>query len=131
MSALGVGKGGHVRTVPVPTWVKAAVDNWLIAAGISAGPTFRAIYKASRIATSGFSSKVIWGVVQAECSKCGLDGVAPHDLRRYAESRIMPNRQLCGHASKGLDTARYGIVLTMPLLRVGRTTRSDWTARFQ
>jgi integrase len=106
-----VGKGGHVRTVPVPTWVKAAVDNWLIAAGISAGPTFRAIYKASRIATSGFSSKVIWGVVQAECSKCGLDGVAPHDLRRYAESRIMPNRQLCGHASKGLDTARYGIVL--------------------
>src|ERR1700685_1499594 len=70
-----VGKGGHVRTEPVPTWDKAAVDNWLITAGISAGATFRAIYKASRIATSGFSSKVIWGVVQAECSKCGLDGV--------------------------------------------------------
>jgi hypothetical protein len=24
-----VGKGGHVRTVPVPLWVKAAVDVWL------------------------------------------------------------------------------------------------------
>jgi integrase len=23
-----VGKGGHVRTVPVPTWVKVAVDAW-------------------------------------------------------------------------------------------------------
>jgi len=33
-----VGKGGHVRTVPVPAWVKLAVDNWLAAGGISTGP---------------------------------------------------------------------------------------------
>jgi integrase len=38
-----VGKGGHVRTVPVPTWVKVAVDRWLTAAGISTGQLFRAI----------------------------------------------------------------------------------------
>src|SRR4051812_43356234 len=49
-----VGKGGHVRTVPVPTWVKLAVDTWLTAAGITTGPVFRAINKAHRIATSGF-----------------------------------------------------------------------------
>jgi site-specific recombinase XerC len=60
-----VGKGGHVRTVPVPTWVKAALDNWLTASGITAGPAFRAINKAGRVATSGFSPKVIWGVVKA------------------------------------------------------------------
>ncbi len=47
-----VGKGGHVRTVPVPTWVKNAVDCWLTAAGISTGPIFRAINKAKRIATT-------------------------------------------------------------------------------
>ena len=23
-----VGKGGHVRTVPVPSWVKTAIDQW-------------------------------------------------------------------------------------------------------
>jgi site-specific recombinase XerC len=23
-----VGKGGHIRTVPIPLWVKAAVDSW-------------------------------------------------------------------------------------------------------
>src|SRR6266700_1266722 len=40
-----VGKGGHVRTVPVPTWVRVAVDGWLTAAGISTGPIFRAINK--------------------------------------------------------------------------------------
>ena len=25
-----IGKGGHVRTVPVPTWVKQTVDDWLV-----------------------------------------------------------------------------------------------------
>jgi len=30
-----VGKGGHVRTVPVPDWVRNELDDWLIAAGIS------------------------------------------------------------------------------------------------
>ena len=50
----------------------------------------------------------------------GVPGIAPHDLRRYAESRIMPNRQRCGHAHKALDTARCGIVLAVAVLRVGR-----------
>ena len=77
-----VGKGRHVRTVPVPTWVKLAVDAWLTAAGVSTGPVFRAINKARRIAPGGFSPKVIWGVVKRGSSKCGLDRLAPHDLRR-------------------------------------------------
>jgi hypothetical protein len=29
-----IGKGGHMPTVPVPTWVKGAVDNWVTAAGV-------------------------------------------------------------------------------------------------
>src|SRR6058998_2584505 len=41
-----VGKGGHVRTVPIPTWVKTAVDEWMVAAGITNGIVFRAINKA-------------------------------------------------------------------------------------
>jgi integrase len=32
------GKGGRVRTVPVPRWVKEAVDAWALAATIDAGP---------------------------------------------------------------------------------------------
>jgi len=27
-----IGKGGHIRTVPIPQWVKAAVDQWVVAA---------------------------------------------------------------------------------------------------
>jgi integrase len=86
-----VGKGGHVRTVPVPTWVKTVIDTWLTAARVTTGRIFRAINKAQKIGNSGFSPKVIWGVVKSGCSKCGLGNVAPHDLRRYAERRVMPN----------------------------------------
>jgi integrase len=88
-----------VRTVPVPTWVKVGVDRWLTAAGISTAPIFRAINKAKRIGTSGFSPKVIWGVVKAGSKKCGLDQVAPHDLRRYA--------RLCHEAGGELEQIQF------------------------
>ena len=32
-----VGKGNHVRTVPMPMWVKEAVDRWLSAASVAPG----------------------------------------------------------------------------------------------
>jgi integrase len=41
-----VGKGAHVRTVPIPAWVKSKVDAWMAAAAIAHGPVFRAINKA-------------------------------------------------------------------------------------
>ena len=33
--------GGHVRTVPVPDWVRAKLDDWLAAAAIDRGKLFR------------------------------------------------------------------------------------------
>src|ERR1700730_7867773 len=40
-----LGKAGHIRTVPIPEWVKAAVDAWKEASGISEGTLFRSINK--------------------------------------------------------------------------------------
>ena len=54
------GKGGHIRTIPVPQWVKEAVDSWTVGAGITAGPLLRSINKAGRIWGHGFTPKVIW-----------------------------------------------------------------------
>jgi site-specific recombinase XerC len=34
-----IGKGKHIRTVPVPRWAKAAIDEWVAAAGINGGVT--------------------------------------------------------------------------------------------
>jgi integrase len=95
-----MGKGGHVRTVPVPSWVKTAVDVWREAATVVSGPLFRAINKAVKIGESAFSPKVIWGVVRAACSKCGLDRVAPHDLRRTCAS-------LCHEAGGELEQIQF------------------------
>jgi len=41
-----VGKGGHIRTIPVPDWVKAGIDSWMQAAGITTGTLLRSIRKA-------------------------------------------------------------------------------------
>ncbi len=80
------GKGGHIRTVPVPDWVKRAIDEWTMSAGLISGPQFRAINKAGRTWGNGFTSKVIWSIVREGAANCGLTGLAPHDLRSYAES---------------------------------------------
>jgi hypothetical protein len=68
-----VGKGGHVRTVPIPGWVKAAVDAWTDAVNITHGPAFRAINKAGRVWGDGMSPKVLWEVVRAAAGRAGID----------------------------------------------------------
>src|SRR5437867_470613 len=77
-----VGKAHHVRTVPIPTWVKNAIDEWTVAAGITHGVLFRAINKAGRVWGDGMSPKVLWDVVRAAAGRANIDKLAPHDLRR-------------------------------------------------
>ncbi len=36
-----VGKGGHIRTIPMPDWVKRSIDDWLSVATITHGKLFR------------------------------------------------------------------------------------------
>src|SRR6202171_6525991 len=43
-----VGKGVHVRTVPVPDWVRNELNEWLIAAAIDRGKLFRRVNKVGR-----------------------------------------------------------------------------------
>src|SRR6202047_1293225 len=38
-----VGKHGRVRTIPMPTWVKVAIDAWTAAAGFTEGFVFRPV----------------------------------------------------------------------------------------
>ena len=46
-----VGKGGHIRTVPVPDWVRIELDDWLAAAAIDRGKLFRRVNKVGRTTT--------------------------------------------------------------------------------
>jgi integrase len=76
------GKGGHIRTVPVPTWVKNAVDCWAASAGLSIGRVFRAIDRFGRVWGEGLTDKVVWLIVRQAALKIGVPQLAPHDLRR-------------------------------------------------
>jgi integrase len=94
------GKGGHIRTVPMPNWVKTAIDEWAIVAGINSGPLFRAINKAGRVWGNGFTPKVIWSIVKEGAANCGLVGLAPHDLRRTCA-------RLCHQAGGELEQIQF------------------------
>ncbi len=89
-----VGKAGHVRTVPVPDWVKNAIDRWTEGAAISNGRLFRSIRKNGTVWGNGVTQNVIWYVVKACAALAGITALAPHDLRSYAEFRNMPNEEL-------------------------------------
>jgi site-specific recombinase XerD len=108
-----IGKGGHIRTVPIPQWVKAALDQWTRAAGVREGRLFRAVARTGKVWGKGISQNVVWYVVRTCCERVGLEHIAPHDLRRTC-AKLCPDsggeleqiQFLLGHASVQ-TTERY------------------------
>jgi len=108
-----IGKGGHIRTVRIPEWVKAALDEWAAAAGVSEGKIFRVVARTDKIWGDGISQNVVWYVVKGCCERAGLQHIAPHDLRRTCAKlchtsggEIEQIQVLLGHASVQ-TTERY------------------------
>jgi site-specific recombinase XerD len=77
-----IGKAGHVRTVPVPDWVKQILDAWLKAAEIRKGKLFRCVCRKGTVWGTGVTEKVVWHVVKEYAERLGIAKLAPHDLRR-------------------------------------------------
>src|SRR5271155_2640176 len=77
-----VGKHGRVRTIPMPTWVKVAIDAWTSAASVVAGHVFRPVNRADHLGGERLGEKVVWQMLQQYAEPVGVPGVAPHDLRR-------------------------------------------------
>jgi site-specific recombinase XerD len=108
-----IGKGGHIRTVPIPAWVKAALDQWTCAANIKEGKIFRRVARLGKVWGDGLSQNVVSYVVRTCCQKAGLEHIAPHDLRRTCAKlchdrggEIEQIQFLLGHASVQ-TTERY------------------------
>ena len=68
-----VGKGGHVRTVPVPDWVRTELDDWLTAAAIDRGKLFRRVNKVGRTWGEGMTVKAVWHIVRESARSIGAD----------------------------------------------------------
>ena len=95
-----IDKGGHVRTVPVPTWVKQTVDDWLVAARVVDGRLFRRVCRAGTIWGEEMTEKVVWHVVKQYAGKLGISKLAPHDLRRSCA-------RLCHNAGGELEQIQF------------------------
>ena len=95
-----IGKGGHVRTVPVPTWVKQTVDDWLVAARVADGRLFRRVCRTGTIWGEEMTEKVVWHVVKQYAGKLGISKLAPHDLRRSCA-------RLCHNAGGELEQIQF------------------------
>jgi integrase len=76
------GKAGHTRTVPIPTWVRDLLDEWLVAAKIQSGRIFRRVGKSGIVSKEPITEKTVWNVVRLYSNRIGVGKVAPHDLRR-------------------------------------------------
>jgi integrase len=107
------GKHGRVRTAPMPTWVKVAIDAWTAAASLAEGSLFRPVNRADRARGEHLGEKVVWQMLRQYADAVGVTGIAPHDLRRTcaklcraAGGELEQIQLLLGHASVQ-TTERY------------------------
>jgi len=108
-----VGKGGRIRTVPLPAWCKELVDTWLRHSGVSDGRIFRRVLKGGRIKGTAVTDNVVWYAVKRCARDAGINKLAPHDLRRTCArlchgygGELEQIQFLLGHASVQ-TTERY------------------------
>lgn len=83
-----IGKGNRVRTVPIPSWVKVALDAWRegLADALGSWPgeehwVFVPINKGGAVSGNELTPQAVYNVVTQYAEETGLP-VAAHDLRR-------------------------------------------------
>jgi site-specific recombinase XerD len=95
-----VGKGGHIRTVPVPDCVKHTIDEWMSAAHVTNGRLFRRVCRTGATWGTEMTEKVVWHVVKQYAGQLGILKLAPHHLRRSCA-------RLCHNAGGELEQIQF------------------------
>jgi integrase len=100
------GKGGRVRTVAIPLWVKKAIDGWMVAAKIEKGRLLRPLSKSGKVIGDELGDWAIWSVVEQSANEIGIEHFGAHDLRRTCAKLCRKNggdleqiKFLLGHSS--------------------------------
>ena len=105
-----VGKGNRVRSVPMPSWCKAAIDDWTMEFD---HPPLNHVFRPIMKGMGGYSTQQesmspqsIFMIVKRLAEQAGLGSISPHDLRRtFAKLAHKGRAQLeqiqlsLGHAS--------------------------------
>lgn len=105
-------KGGRVRTVPMPAWVRTAIEAWVKAAGVDGGRLLRPVNKGDKLAGDSMGAAAVYAIVHRYAERLGLQ-LAPHDLRRTfaklawkGEAKLDSIQVALGHAQLA-TTQRY------------------------
>jgi integrase len=93
------GKGGRIRTVAVPMWVKQGINAWQAAAQIEDGPLLRSLNKVAKVGES-LSDWAVWAVVTESAKQIGIERFGAHDLRRTCA-------KLCRKAGGDLEQIKF------------------------
>lgn len=111
------GKGGRVRSVVIPRWVKVTLDEWRqVAVGkasFAKSVIFRTLNRWHQVQEDAVSVDTVLDVVRLYGGMIGEPDLAPHDLRRTCASlayqggaKIKQIQIMLGHASVQ-TTERY------------------------
>jgi integrase len=133
------GKGGRIRSVPIPPWAITAVCRWQAAAGITEGALFRSVTRHGHVASRRLSPQAVFAIVKTYADKLRL-AVSPHDLRRtfarLAHIGQAPIEQIqlsLGHASAVTTEIYLGIQQNLhdaPCDHLGLTLSQDGAETF-
>jgi integrase len=100
------GKGGRIRTVAVPIWVKQGIDAWIAAAKIEKGRLLRPLSKSGKMVGEELGDWAIWSIVEQSSKQIGIEHFGAHDLRRTCAKLCRKNggdleqiKFLLGHSS--------------------------------
>lgn len=105
---------GHVVAVPRGSKLRPceALDDWLAASGIVAGPVFRAVARGGRVAPGALSDRAVADIVKERAEAAGLDPdlFAGHSLRAgFVTSALAAGADLL----KVMDVTRHTQVETL------------------
>jgi len=100
------GKGGRIRTVAVPIWVKLGIDAWTAAAKIDKGRLLRPLSKSDKMVGDELGDWAVWSVVEQSSKQNSIEHFGAHDLRRTCAKLCRKNggdleqiKFLIGHSS--------------------------------
>ncbi len=113
------GKGGRIRTVAVPIWVKQGINVWLTAAKIEEGRLFRSVKKGGKKIGESLGDWAVWAIVEQSAKEIGIERFGAHDLRRTC-AKLVPQ----GRRRSGADQVSAGALVNpdhraVPWLRAG------------
>ena len=100
------GKGGKIRNISLPEWVRLAIVDWLLATQIVQGSVFRSITRHGKLGSQQMSEESVKLILSHYTTLCGHNSFRPHDARRTCarlcrsgNAALEDVQELLGHSS--------------------------------